>query len=108
MAVRVPVEAKSRKKELKSILFESEKIEFDSGLELVYTGGDAEFSGFEPEVIVKMEVIVGSTESINEVSEYLHDKLGEIDETSLKVGEEQVDVEEEKIKRRLIKAFYRS
>jgi len=107
--IEIPIKVQSSNMELKSLLFEKgDEIEFSEEASLIYRDTDAELGGFESEVVVEMTAAISSTEAVQPVAKYLYKKLEELDSVTAYVGGEEVEVDEEILRRRLMEAYYKN
>lgn len=95
--------------DLKSLLFDGkEDIELPKNAIISYLDTDADLTGFETEVILDAEVEINSTEAVEPVSDYLYDKMQDLDMVEINIKERHVDMTEEDIRRGLLKAYYKN
>ena len=107
--MEIPVIIKSNYMDLKNLLFkDSKRVELPLNSVLSYKDADADLSGFETQVILEVEAEANSTEAIEPVSNYLYNKMKDLDNVEISINEKEVDLTEEDIKRGLMKAYYKN
>lgn len=107
--IEIPIRVKSSNKELRSALFNrGEEIEFSEEASLIYDGTDAEFGGFESEIVIEMTAAISSTEAVQHVSRYLYDQLEDIDSVEVLIKGKKAEISEEKLRRKLLSAYYKN
>lgn len=107
--VEIPVRVRSGNKELKSLLFDNgDKIEFSDGAALVREKTDAEFGGFESQIVIEMTAAISSTQDVEPISRHLYNSLKDLDSVEVLIKGEETEMDENILRRRLMSGYYKN